>query len=64
MLKLIVAMGITVIGAVILLTFIKPSEKEMQGYKEFDKAKKDLFDAFVQSFKIDKFVEWLSKKLK
>lgn len=63
MIKLLIAMAVTIIGLIVLLTFIKLSEKELEVYADFEKAKKEFLDAVVQSLKIDKFVYWLNKKL-
>lgn len=57
-------MAITIFGLIILLTFIKPSNSEIEAFQELDKSKKELLDVIAQTFKIPELVEWLSRKLK
>ncbi|ALS22225.1 hypothetical protein [Paenibacillus naphthalenovorans] len=66
MIKLLLATVITILGSIAILTFVKPSKKELEAeaFENFEKAKKELFDAIVKTFKLDIFVEWLSEKLK
>lgn len=57
-------MGITSLGLIIILTIKKPTEKEIKAIEGFQGAKKIVFDAIIQAFKIDVFVKWLNEKLR
>ncbi|WP_185903565.1 hypothetical protein [Lysinibacillus sphaericus] len=39
------------------------NEQYLEKLRRYEQARKDLFEAFVKTFKIDKLVNWLSEKL-
>lgn len=58
-----IMMAITIIGLIIILPFVKPTEKELKNIEEYEKAKNELVLVIAKTFKIDVLAEWLSKKL-
>lgn len=63
MLNLLIATVITNVGVIILLSFTKPSREEKMAFDDLEKAKNELLDAVAQSLKLDKFLNWLIRKL-
>lgn len=60
----VIATVVTFVVTFILLKFLKPTtEKETKVYEDYEKAKKDLFDAIVKSLKIEIFLVSLNTKL-
>ncbi|WP_342505651.1 hypothetical protein [Sporosarcina sp. FSL K6-2383] len=62
MLNLLLATVITIVGVIILLLLTKPSREEI-AFDDLEKAWNELLDAFAKSLKIDRFLEWLIRKL-
>jgi hypothetical protein len=64
LLNSLIAMAITSTGLIILLMFIKPTEKDIKAFDDLEKAKIEFTDAIAQSLKLDKFLDWLNRKMK
>lgn len=61
--NLLIATVITIVGVSVLLFISKPSQEEKKAFDELEKAWNELIKEVGQALKIDKFLDWLTRKL-